>query len=182
MPRCASAASLACLLLAGCGDSATAHGFSIRDAQLSVQRGRLDVRLSQDLVFSTEAIEALDHGVPLTVSVELELRNQDTLNLLANQRRSFEIRYLPLSQHYRLSAPEAGSARTFPRLRHAVNALANLDLELPTGPLTPGEYLLRCRVVLDQATLPGPMQLPAALSTAWRHESEWSQWPFRISA
>lgn len=166
----------------GCADEDRDHGFTIQGATIRVLRGRLAVHLDDSLQFSPEAVQALEHGVPLTISVDMELRNQETLNLLAEQERSFEIRYLPLSQHYQLTTVGTGQVRTYPRLRHAVSALTGLDLMLATGPLAPGDYIFRGRIRLDRASLPGPMQLPVMLSTRWRHDSEWHQWPFRISA
>lgn len=182
MRSCASLLSLALLVLPGCSEEALDHGFSIRDARFNVGRGLLRVSLEQDLRLSQEAVEAVQHGVALTISLEMELRSQETLNLQRDRQYRYEIRYLPLSQHYQLTDTAQGEQRTFPRLRHALAALGRVDLEFPLGPLTPGEYIVRGRVLLDQARLPGPMQLPAALSPTWRHQSEWSQWLVTISA
>ena len=35
---------------------------------------------------------------------------------------------------------------------------------------------------IDTRGLPAPMRLPALLSAGWQHQSEWSAWPFEITA
>ncbi len=180
----ASLASLWALLvlLAGCSGEPGDHGFQIRDVRLSPQARQLNVRFAQNLRLSPIALNALQRGVPLTVSVSMELRQQDTLILLANEQALYEIRYLPLSQHFELSNTATGEARSYPRLRHVFSALASLDLNLETGPLAPGGYEFRARTRLERSMLPAPMQLPVLVSAQWRHDSDWSTWQFRISA
>ena len=41
---------------------------------------------------------------------------------------------------------------------------------------------LRTRLRLDESRLPAPMRLPTWFSAQWQHDSEWSTWPFEISA
>ena len=64
---------------------------------------------------------------------------------------------------------------------HSVAAIDNLDVHLTTGPLPSGNYELRTRIKLEEGLLPAPMQLPAMFSSQWRHDSEWSVWPFKVS-
>ena len=68
------------------------------------------------------------------------------------------------------------------RLRHVMAAINNREHILEGAPLSVGEYLVRGRVQLDRAALPGPMQLPAVLSARWDLDSEWTNWPFSINA
>jgi len=143
---------------------------------------RLNVHIEQSLQFGDAAVDALRHGVPLTISIRMELRDQGTLTLLADGETRYEIRYLPLSEHYELVQAPGGQTRTFPRLRHVVSALSSLDIDFATGPLTPGSYQFRARTRLDRARLPAPMQLPVRFSGHWRHDSDWSSWSFRINA
>ena len=60
--------------------------------------------------------------------------------------------------------------------------LSELSQAIDEPALGPGEYELRTRMRLDRASLPAPVQLPSLVSRAWRHDSEWSRWPFTISA
>lgn len=173
-------ALLAALLLAGCTQEPTDHGFAIRSVQLATTQG-VAVRLDQELQLSNEAREALRSGVPLTIGVHAQLRRADSRRVLADTQRRFVIRYLPLSEHYQLEE-DASGLRTFPRLRHVIAALERMEVAMDAGPLPPGAYQLRTRVRLEHSRLPTPMQLPAALSRQWRHDSEWSSWPVTISA
>jgi hypothetical protein len=181
MRACASLLSLA-LVLTGCGKPSGDFGFSIEAVDLEIGYQRVSARLEQQLSLSPEAAQALEHGVPLTVAIDLELRDAATLTLLNDRQYLFVIRYLPLSRHYQLTTIAAGDIQTFPRLRHALAALASLELEFPTGALAPGSYEIRARTRLDKDRMPAPMRLPPLLSGQWQHRSEWSTWPFDISA
>jgi hypothetical protein len=181
MRACAALFSLG-LLLGGCAEQPGDYGFTIRAVELQTGYQSLTARLDQRLVFSREAGEALVHGVPLTVSLDLELRDASKLSLLAEDQRRYVIRYLPLSDHYQLVGPDGTATRTFPRLRHALAALSSLELEFRTGALAPGRYEFRTRIRLDERAMPAPMRLPALLSAQWQHNSEWSTWPFVVGA
>ncbi len=172
---------LAAMLLAGCEQQALGYGFVIKD--VSVNRGyqSLDIGLQQDLALSQQAVEALHHGVTLTIRLELELRNDNNMIVVRRETRRFHIRYLPLSERYQLTGGVAEKMQAFSRLRHVLAAIDNLHVQLPTGPLPPGNYELRTRIRLDESLLPAPMQLPALFSSQWRHDSEWSVWPFKVS-
>jgi hypothetical protein len=176
---CASLLSAA-LLLGACGPAIGEYGFSARSVTVQPGYQMVLASLRQDLTLSRAATEALENGVALTLRVEMELRDSRTLTLLADDFQRFEIRYLPLSEHYELRGPGAGDSRTYPRLRHVLGALSSLRLNLDTGALAPGEYEFRVRTRIENARLPAPMRLPALFSARWRHDSEWSTWPFRI--
>ena len=169
------------LLLCACQQAGSDYGFNVRSVQLQPGYQRVLARYDQDLSLSREAIEALEHGVPLTLQLELELRDSSNLNLLADDRQLFEIRFLPLNEIYQLSGPGQNNIRSFPRLRHVLTELANISVDFQTGPLAPGAYEFRSRISLDNAQLPAPMHLPALFSADWKHDSEWSTWPFEIS-
>ena len=146
-----------CALLSGCGQPSGEHGFYLRSVDVRPGYQLVRARLQQDLKLSREATEAIEHGVPVTLTVELELRDARDL-----------------------SGRLGDETENYPRLRHALAALSGLDLEFSTGPLAPGPYELRARITLDNRYLPAPMRLPALLSEGWRHRSEWTTWPFDI--
>ena len=184
-PLFASLTSLL-VLLSACTQPGGDYGFQIKKVDISPGYQKVSARHRQELSLSREATDALESGVPLTLLMEMELRDAATLTLLADESRRYEIRFLPLSRRYQLTAPGGGpgsvSVKTFPRLRHVMNELAGLRLDLGTGPLAPGDYEDRARIRLDNARLPAPMQLPALFSADWQHDSEWSTWPFEINA
>lgn len=168
------------LLLTGCVQAEGDYGFRIRHVEVAVAKRKLNTRFDQRLSFSDQARDALVHGVPLTVEVEVELRDATSLTLLYDDSRRFEIRYQPMLEDYLLRRLDGGQDQTFPRLRHALNALNRMDLDFDTGPLAPGQYELRTRTYVDLARLPAPMRLPARFSPQWQHDSKWSTWSFEI--
>ncbi len=173
--------SIVALLLAGCGKQETVdYGFSIRNVDISHSYQSLSVHLQQKLELSQQAREALEHGVMLTISLEMELRNDNDMIVVRRHVRRFSLSYLPLSKRYQLSEEETGKLQTWLRLRHLLASFDNLNVQLATGPLPKGSYELRTRVRLDKGRLPSPMQLPAWLSSQWQHDSEWSVWPFKV--
>ncbi|MFT5139647.1 MAG: hypothetical protein ACI9H8_001116 [Lysobacterales bacterium] len=169
------------LLLGACQPAGNDYGFKVRNVQLHPGYMRILAQYDQNLSLSREAVEALEHGVPLTILLELELRDSRNLNLLVDESRVFEIRFLPLNEVYQLSGPGQNSIRSFPRLRHVLTELANSNVDFQTGPLAPGNYEFRSRIRLNNARLPAPMRLPALFSAEWKHDSEWSTWPFEIN-
>jgi len=177
-----SASLLSLWLLVACTRADDGYGFAINNVVVNPGYKVLAVNYDQSLALSREAIEALENGVALTVQIEMELRDTQSLTRLSHSYRRFEIRYLPLLQQYQLTDVADQSPRNYPRLRHALAALSRLDLELKTSPLAPGTYEFRVRTQLDNNRLPAPMRLPTRFSSQWQHDSEWSTWPFEISA
>ena len=182
MRFCVSLLSITVIFLAGCGQQDSVdYGFTINDVSVSHAYQSLNVQLQQDLELSQQAREALEHGVTLTIRLELELRSDDNTLRVQQDARRFQLRYLPLSERYQLMEEESGELQAFTRLRHLLAAINNINIKLITGPLPSGSYELRTRIYLDESRLPAPMQLPAWLSSQWQHDSEWSAWPFRVN-
>jgi hypothetical protein len=182
MRFCVSLLSLMLFLLAGCGrGDAVDYGFAIKNVSVNRSFQSLNIHLQQELELSQQAREALEHGVTLTINLEMELRNDDNLIVAQRDARHFKLRYLPLSERYQVSEEKTGELQAFSRLRHLLAALDDLDVQLSTGPLPTGNYELRTRILLDERRLPAPMQLPAWLSSQWQHDSEWSVWPFTVN-
>ena len=174
--------SITLAFLTGCGQKETIdYGFVIKNVSVSRAYQSLHVHLQQNLQLSQQAREALEHGVSLSIKLELVLHNDNNMIVGRRLARYFQLRYLPLSERYQLSEEETGKLQVFPRLRHLLAAIDDLDVQLDTGPLPPGNYELRTRISLDESRLPTPMQLPAWFSSQWQHDSEWSVWPFEIS-
>jgi len=181
MRSCASLLS-AILLLGACAQPAHDHGFSIRSVQVRPGYQRVTADFRQQLALSGAATEALENGVPLTLRLELELRESVRLTPLAEETHRYEIRYLPLNRRYQLTSFPEGRIRSFPRLRHVLGELSALNLDIRTRALAPGDYELRTRIRLDTTRLPAPMHLPVLFAPEWRHDSEWSTWQFAINA
>jgi len=182
MRFCVSLLSLSIFVVAGCGQRQELdYTFAIKNVTVRPAYQSLDVHLQQELGLSSQAREALEHGVTLTIRLEMELRNDNNMIVARRDARRFQLRYLPLSERYQFSEEETGELKAFSRLRHMLAALDDFTIQLSTGPLPSGSYELRTRISLDESRLPTPMQLPAWFSSQWRHDSEWSVWPFKVS-
>ena len=158
--------------LQACGPRDDSFGIQLESIDASQRAGMLTINARQDVRLSEDARSALRNGVPLRFRVDLAL--EPSGGSVERQFFVYEVRYLPLSDHYQLSGPLPGEMpRTFPRLRHALAALGEIDLRLSEAGEDPGAYRLSLRSRLDRSALPGPMQLPAFLSSQWRLDSGW---------
>ncbi|NND55668.1 MAG: DUF4390 domain-containing protein [Xanthomonadales bacterium] len=171
----------AVLGLAGCSDPAADGRFEIKRLDANWLSEQVRISTEQRLELSEEARDALIHGVPLTLALDLRIRNTSNQIRAAENSVRYEIRYLPLSDHYQLAFSDDTPTRIFPRLRHVLADLSRSSIVVPTGVLPAGEYEVLARLRLDQNTMPPPMRLPVLLSSKWRHDSSWSSWPLLIS-
>ena len=177
----ARSAVLALLLtLGGCFQQDAAGRFEISRLEAHWTSGRVEIICDQRLELSTEAREALRHGVPLTIEVELILRDLASRTRVGGMTRRYELRYLPLSEHYQVSGIGPNGLATFPRLRHALAELSRQDLVVETGALPAGKYEVLARNRLDRRHMPPPMRLPTLFDPSWKHDSEWTTWPLTI--
>lgn len=180
-PEIIAAGLLAVLAaIGGCQPAATGGHFEISDVKARWASGRLDVRCEQSLRLSETARTALGHGVPLTVELDLVLRRAAGQARLARERSDYEIRYLPMSEHYQVSRLADGQVSTYPRLRHALAGLGRVELSIDTGALPAGDYELLARTRLDRGRMPPPMRLPVLFDSQWAHASPWTSWPLVI--
>lgn len=171
---------VAMLALAGCSDPATDNRFELTRVESTWTNGYLRVISEQKLLLSEEARNALVHGVPLTLELELVLRNTGNQMRIGKENSGYEIRYLPLSSYYQLTFSETAEIMTFPRLRHVLAELSRLNVSVETGVIPAGDYELLARMSLDQQKMPPPMRLPVLLSAKWQHDSSWTSWPLQI--
>lgn len=182
MPACASAlrtlALFSLVLLAGCADRKGEFGFEMQAVQSRVSGQQLNIELAQKISLSPDARAALENGVPLHIEVRAEL---DTPGGAISTSRRFEIRYMPLSDHYQLSSDQPAFVHTYPRLRHALAELSKVKLYLPLEGVSDGDYQLSTRSWLEKRKLPAPMRLPAWFSPNWQHDSGWQSRTVEIS-
>jgi hypothetical protein len=177
-PRLVQAAFLLTfVLIAGCAQQADDRHFELGQVDTNWSNGQLNVTVHQELALSSEAREALVHGVPLTLQLELLVRHAGSRTPVKENIYNYEIRYLPLISHYQLTRPGAAGIRTFPRLRHLLAELSTIKQSFSKGGLPEGNYELMARTRLDQKKMPQPMRLPMLFSAQWRHDSGWTMWP-----
>jgi len=163
------------LLLTGCTSGKPDFGFSLDGIETHASAGALIVVVHQKLVLSQEAMNALVHGVPLSIRTEIALRPAQSSRDTRRKHKDFEIRYLPLSERYQLTTADPFRVQTYPRLRHVLAELSSVSFTISEAPLA-GEFKLRARVLLDKRHMPPPMRLPVWFSSQWQLDSDWRTW------
>lgn len=160
---------LALLALAACGaiEQQKPGSLVVRNAHLGTSGAAAALELGLDCRLSGPMSDALDHGIPITLQVDVQAGRWPTPLAAATQR--VELRYFPLSRRYQLRELGAEDVRNFATPAYLIAALGSLRLDLPPAfaglpPTTP----LRVSVQLDPSTLPGALRLPALFEPAWR--------------
>lgn len=167
MRRWKSAASLPVLCaLAGCLGQ-TPERARILEARVSGEGASAQLEVTQQLRFSPEMREALEHGIPLRLVYRID-------GCGAESYQAIDLRYSPLSRHFEMHRPGESQARTFAR---SAALLASLDrVRLPLASVLPA---CEGRVVvgLDLTSLPTPLRFPAFLQPSdWRMVSPPASW------
>ena len=156
--------------------------FEIREADVRLMSGVYFLNATIDYRLSSEARDALQSGVPLTIRLEVELLNNRRLwwdNEDAALRQLYQLEYHALSERYTVQNVNSGDQASFSTLFAAlsflgrVNHLPILDAAL----LDPARsYDLRVRAVLDVERFPGPLRLLAFWRRDWSLGSDWYRW------
>jgi len=163
-------------------------GFDIRNARTKLVDGVYLLDADISFVFSEDALEAIENGVPVTIVLEMQVLRERGLvwdNLwwdkeVAHLEAKFRIETRPLSKTYLLRNVNSGETQVFGSFNELVVGLGKIR----NFPLI-DEYLidnqsrhyLRLRALLDIESLPSPMRPLAYLSSLWRLASDWYEWP-----
>ena len=156
--------------------------FEVRSAETTLVNDvyHLDARLQ--LVLSSEALEALNSGVPLTIELQMQVIRvrrfyMDALD--AELAVRFELEYRPLSQRYIVRNINSGDQDSFATLYSALNNLGRIT-SLPIiddALLTPERpYRIRVRAMLQTQQYPAPLRLLFFWRSQWQLQSEWYEW------
>jgi len=154
----------------------------VRSAKLSVEEG--DVLLSADFDFAlTAALEqALDKGVPLYFTIELELTRARPLwfpEKVAEWSITYRVSYNSLTRQYRVSSGPLG--QTFESLDDVQRFIGRVTSRpvARADELTKGvRYEAALREKLDVNQLPKPFQVNALASPQWQLSSDWYRFSF----
>jgi hypothetical protein len=161
-----------------------ADDFNVIDAETRVVDGSVLLSAEIDYGFSERALEALENGVPLTILVHIQVREQGAWiwdESLVDQRLRYRIRYKPLSERYLVSRlPGEEGGRTFVTRQAAIAALGELDelYLISEKRLDPDRaYEVHLRASLDIEELPLPLRPMAYLRSGWKQSTGWTKWP-----
>ena len=156
--------------------------FEVRSASTELVGGvhMLDARLQ--LVLSSEALNALNSGVPLTIELQMQLirsRRFYVDSVDAELAFRFELEYRPLSQRYIVRNLNSGDQDSFATLYSALNNLGRIQrlpvidesLLIPTK-----RYRARIRALLATEQYSAPLRLLFFWRNEWQLKSEWYEW------
>lgn len=187
LTRVAFAALVALLLAANAGaqapdDSDHAGYFEVRSASTSLVDGvrLLDARLQ--LVLSSEALDALNAGVPITIELQTQvIRSRRFLPdaVDAELTTRFELEYRPLSQRYIVRNLNSSDQDSFATLYSALNNLGRINaLPIVDDELLRADkdYRVRVRAMLQTQQYPAPLRLMFFWRSQWQLQSEWYEW------
>ena len=156
--------------------------FEVRSASTELKDGVyvLDARLQ--LVLSSEALEALNSGVPLTIELQLQLIRERRLYvdaLDAELTVRYELEYRPLSQRYIVRNLNSGDQDSFATLYSALNNLGRIQ-RLPVVDdallIADRDYRVRLRAMLQTRQYPAPLRVLFFWRSQWQLQSEWFEW------
>jgi len=156
--------------------------FEVRSASTQLIGGvhMLDARLQ--LVLSSEALNALNSGVPLTIELQMQVirtRRFYLDSVDAELAVRFELEYRPLSQRYIVRNLNSGDQDSFSTLYSALNNLGRIQ-GLPVideSLLIPDrEYRARLRALLATEQYSAPLRLLFFWRDEWQLKSDWYEW------
>lgn len=162
-----------------CSGMAHADGFEVRTAGTYLKGDHYQLTARIDYNFSTEMLDALDNGVPLTLHLEIEVQRVRSWwadQTLTRLERRYQLTYHAFSSQYLLRDLLSAELSIHPTLNQALTALGSLD-DLPlvnAAAVAPDEkYQVQLRTSLDIEALPAPLRPVAYITPGWRKSSEW---------
>lgn len=171
------------LLLTSVPSGAAKDGLRVEQVETRLVDDMFFMNALLDYRFSTEALEALENGVPLTILVQIQIRRIGAWLWEDSQldlQLRYAIRYKPLSERYEVYRLPGTEGRSFVSRDAAIRALGEIvDLSLIGASSLDGDtdYEVHIRASLDIEELPLPLRPMAYLKPSWKLSSGWSKWP-----
>ena len=157
-------------------------GFDVRSASIVLESGVYYLDTWIEYRLSSDAIEALDAAVPLTVQLEVEFINPRWFwagENVGNLRQSYQLQYHSLSERYIVRNLNSGEQSTFATLFSALNDLGRIT-RLPlidAALLDPNQnHDVRIRALLSTEDMPGPLRFLAFWRRDVAQSSGWYRW------
>ncbi|MCP4282888.1 MAG: DUF4390 domain-containing protein [Gammaproteobacteria bacterium] len=159
--------------------------FKIRKLSSRLVEDRYLMDAEVEYRLSDKAIEALVNGVPLTLEVHVQLRDKKAWiweTDIIEVRLRYRIRYLALAAVYQVVDLQTDIHQNFHTQRSALEALGEIKgfSLISADRLKKGRtYRLSLRSHLDIEALPLPLRPMAYVTSAWKLNSDWSEWVIR---
>jgi hypothetical protein len=155
--------------------------FDVVDGSSVIERNRLRTDAKLDLKLENAPAEALRAGIPLTLSIEIQLLNRKSLlwkKRIASWRYRYVLDYHRLSGRYLVENTASAQMKTFATLIEALNSLSRVSSseKLPQAINSFDRLVVQLRVNLDTNELPAPLRLITIFFPDWQQTSEWEQW------
>lgn len=156
--------------------------FEVRSASTDLVDGVHHLNARLQLVLSSEALDALASGVPLTIELKIEIikiRRFYMDDLDAELAVRYELEYRPLSQRYIVRNLNSGDQDSFATLYSALNTLGRVQgLPVVDDALLESnrDYRIRVRALLNTQQYPAPLRLLFFWRDEWQLASEWFEW------
>jgi hypothetical protein len=161
------------MLAFACAQAQAADGIEITRASIEASEDGYRLAANYDFELSRGLEDALQHGVPVAFTTEIELTRPRwwwTDDKAVASRRTIRIRYDVLTREYHVT--DMGSVKqTRPTLEEALFLIKRPSrwLIAPRGALKPGEtYNVTLRMYMDREYLLKPLQVNAFNNSDWR--------------
>ena len=156
--------------------------FDVRSASVSLESGVYSLDAWVEYRLSTEARQALDAGVLLTIHLDVQFlipRWYWTDENVGNLRQSYQLQYHALSQRYIVLNLNSGQQKTFATLFTALDDLGRITGVplIDAALLNPDQdYDVRIRALLSTVDIPGPLRFLEFWRRDWSLRSDWYRW------
>lgn len=172
------------MLAFACAPARAADGIEITRAAIEASEDGYRLAANYDFELSRGLEDALQHGVPVAFTTEIELTRPRwwwTDDKAVASRRTIRIRYDVLTREYHVI--DMGSVKqTRPTLEEALFLIKRPSrwLIAPRGALKPGEtYNVTLRMYMDREYLLKPLQVNAFNNSDWRLASNKKTFTYR---
>jgi hypothetical protein len=173
---------LAACLLAPFAAPAGADTIPVLSAELRTEEGEVLLSAEFDFALTPVLEQALEKGVPLYFTIELELSRTRPLwfpQKVAEWSITYRVSYVSLTRQYRVSSGPLG--QTFESLADVQRFIGHVASRpvARVDELTKGvRYDAALREKLDVNQLPKPFQINALASREWQLSSDWHRFSF----
>lgn len=172
------------LLITGAAQARDKSGaFVVTDVEVELGEVAWLLNAWVDIKLSQGARKALENGIPLVFDFQVQALGKHPWlwdRVIAEQRKTREVQYHPLSRTYLVRNLDTGEQRDFRGLDEAmqsVGVLLNISILDYAAVVDNRNYYVRLRGSLDIESLPTPIRLQAYVYSKWDMKNAWHKWP-----